>query len=217
MKDIPLRERKHARTKVTLLNTLMEMLAKKRFDDICVKELADSVPISEVTFYNYFPKKTDLLVYMTQMIVIEADYECQIKQGKKGKDAIYCFFDSIAKKIKKVPRVRNEIIAFFMKEGKITRFDQITQAELKMVLPEYDGKEKIRGDVDLYGLFRGFIANAKEKGDIPMHVNPDDAAVLMITVLAGMLISCLQGVSVKSAFKKQLDTIFRGLEVKEDA
>ena len=49
-----LRERKYAKTKISLANAFMERLKTKRFSDIAIKEVCENVEVSEGTFYNYF-------------------------------------------------------------------------------------------------------------------------------------------------------------------
>ena len=65
--DFPLRERKYAQTKIALATAVIDRLKEKRLNDISVKELCDTIPISEVTFYHYFSRKTDIFVYLLKV------------------------------------------------------------------------------------------------------------------------------------------------------
>ena len=74
IKKISLRDRKFAETKISLLNSFIDMLNKRPMEDISVKELCESIPVSDVTFFNYYPHKNELLVYYTQLWSIEVEY-----------------------------------------------------------------------------------------------------------------------------------------------
>ena len=53
--SIPLRERKRARTRIALVEALLERLVERPLDAIQVAELVEAVDISPATFFNYFP------------------------------------------------------------------------------------------------------------------------------------------------------------------
>lgn len=59
--QLSLREKKYAKTKLALLDAATERIGEKTFDAISVKELCEQAEVSEATFFNYFPKKQDLL------------------------------------------------------------------------------------------------------------------------------------------------------------
>ena len=50
--NLSLRERKYAQTKVALARAARKRMRNNRLDEISVKELCETIPISEVTFYN---------------------------------------------------------------------------------------------------------------------------------------------------------------------
>jgi AcrR family transcriptional regulator len=91
LKDLSLRERKYAQTKVNLLRTTVAKLNEKRLDEISVRELCDEVFISEATFFNYFPQKSDLLVYYIKLWSLEMQWHIE-KDGLFGFDAIEKIF-----------------------------------------------------------------------------------------------------------------------------
>ena len=68
---LPLRQRKFARTKLGLLEAAMAAIRDRPLDEVTVRELCEAVEISPAGFFNYFPKKTDLLVYYVQLWSIE--------------------------------------------------------------------------------------------------------------------------------------------------
>ena len=71
LEEIPLRERKSARIKLALLDAALERMLKRPFAEITVKELCEAVEISEVTFFNYFHAKNELLRYYLRLWSVE--------------------------------------------------------------------------------------------------------------------------------------------------
>ncbi|NLE65671.1 MAG: TetR/AcrR family transcriptional regulator, partial [Elusimicrobia bacterium] len=58
-----LREKKFVKTKVSLMQEFMKRLKSTRFSEISIKEVCETVEVSESTFYNYFPQKVDVVCY----------------------------------------------------------------------------------------------------------------------------------------------------------
>ena len=71
LKEYSLRERKHARTKIAIMNAFIERLEKTRFDDISIRQICKSVEVSEGTFFNYFPEKIDIINYYMNLMFLK--------------------------------------------------------------------------------------------------------------------------------------------------
>lgn len=72
--SITLREKKFARTKLALMRAAVARLRVKSFNDVTVKELCEEAQVSEATFFNYFPKKDDVLRYFIQIWMVEVTW-----------------------------------------------------------------------------------------------------------------------------------------------
>src|SRR5215467_9720848 len=57
-----LREEKKAEQRRAILNTAAELFRKKGYEETRVRDIADKLRISEVTFFNYFPTKDALIM-----------------------------------------------------------------------------------------------------------------------------------------------------------
>ena len=89
-----LEDKRIKKTKRYLKQTLMDLLTKKTFDQITVKEICDKSEISRVTFYTHYNDKYDLVEDIAKdMIKIAKDeyYRLQEKNNPT-KDYIlgYC-------------------------------------------------------------------------------------------------------------------------------
>ena len=68
------RDRKLAQTRLALLTALRERLAERPLEEINVRELAEAADVSEATFYNHFPTKTDLAIYFVQLWSVDTGW-----------------------------------------------------------------------------------------------------------------------------------------------
>lgn len=107
---LPLRERKHARTKLALVNAAIQRLEATPLEEVTVNALCDDVEISEATFFNYFAKKGDLLDYYVQLWTLEITW--QIRQSnQQGLAAIDTFFALAATRFQQHPGLMGEVLA----------------------------------------------------------------------------------------------------------
>jgi AcrR family transcriptional regulator len=141
---LSLRERKHAQTKIALAEAVMERLKTKRLKDISVKEVCETIPVSEVTFYNYFPRKTDVLVYILKLWHLNMGWHLkQWETEKSNIEIIEAFFDFAAREIGQYPWVMNDTLAFFLQKRGDVCFEDISVAEKLLAFPELKGIEEI--------------------------------------------------------------------------
>ena len=72
-----LRELKHAKTKISIVNAFISALEKSKFDDISIRSICKTVEISEGTFFNYFPEKIDIVTFYVDAIFIKAVWKAR--------------------------------------------------------------------------------------------------------------------------------------------
>ena len=71
IEQYPLRERKHAQTKVDLGKAFFNELCKTGFYNVSIKKVCQIANVSEGTFFNYFPQKVDILCYALRMSALQ--------------------------------------------------------------------------------------------------------------------------------------------------
>ena len=168
--DVSLRERKFAQTKVSLAWAFRECLKEKRLQDISVKEVCDTLPISEVTFYKYFPEKTDVLVYLLQLWHYEAVWRLRRwEREKTNLEVIEAWFKFGEEQLEAYPAATGEILSFIMKEKGRLKFSEISVAELLFAYPDLEGIEKIEVPAghDDRCFMLPYLYRAIEHGELP--------------------------------------------------
>lgn len=214
LNEVSLRERKHAGTKVALLRLMQDKLVKKPFEDISVKELCEGIPISEVTFFNYFPSKNDLLVYYIQIWSLEVDYHTKRKlKGKSGLKEIEYIFEHTAGVIEKIPNLMSEIIAFVTKNFTTIRFGKLSVAEKLIAFSDLPEIEKYDA-VMLNDLFLERIKKAISEKEIPEKTDIEFLTFSLISIFFGTPIGWtrLEPERVKKVYKHNLELLWKGLK-----
>ena len=123
---LSLREKKQATLKLKILDTFDEKLKTKALTDISVKEVAKELDISEMTFFNYFGSKKEVLVYFIELWSLEMQMHIE---GLEPLKAIYRIFEETAKTIEKNPNLFMEIVASMALQGMAKKDINITKAE----------------------------------------------------------------------------------------
>lgn len=144
--DLPQRQKKYAKTKISLLNALISELEKKSLSEIMIKELTKSAEVSEPTFFNYFDSKLDMLVYFIQLWSIEMNALARSSELKCTSyvTTIKEIFNQTSQYITKHPQLMLEIIAF-QAQGLKPKPHTVTVAEKWLFFPDIEEVDTIEG------------------------------------------------------------------------
>ena len=187
--DVSLRERKFAQTKVSLARAFRERLREKRLQDISVKEVCDTLPISEVTFYKYFPEKTDVLVYLLQLWHYEAVWRLRRwEREKTNLEVIEAWFKFGEEQLEAYPAATGEIISFIMKEKGRLKFSEISVAELLFAYPDLEDIEKIEVPAEHHDdrcFMLPYLYKAIEHGELPSGTDVEMVADMLDAIFIG--------------------------------
>ena len=123
---LSLREKKQATMKLKILDTFCERLKIKALADISVKEIAKKIDISEMTFFNYFASKKELLIYFIELWSLQMQL---LIEELELIDAIYLIFEETAKIIEENPNLFMEIVATMALQGMSIKNISIGKAE----------------------------------------------------------------------------------------
>ena len=90
---VGLRERKKQRTRQLLSDTARRLFSERGFEQVSVAEIAREAEVSEMTVFNYFPSKEDL-VY-SGLETFEDQLLAAIRERPPGQTVIAAFGDFI--------------------------------------------------------------------------------------------------------------------------
>ncbi len=215
-KDYPLREKKHARTKVGLMNAFMDRLKKSWFDDISIKEVCRVAEIAEGTFFNYFPEKIDVIGYYLQLLTLKMIWKAkqEIPVGK-NLPLINSIFSQLGEELAHV-NVIYQILSVLLLQSEKPKKVEISDLEKKLAFPDQEGIENGSSKM-LDTWFKECLGAARKNGELPSKTNIDDVQVALMTILSGTLIAIKFGNGQKLGYhyKRQLQALWHGLGVKE--
>jgi len=206
-----LRERKFARTRLKLAQALVQRLAHSSLDEIVVRDLCEDVEVSEATFFNYFPRKLDLLDYYTQLWTLELGWRCQNSEAH-GLATITVAFDFMAASFQKQSGVMGEIIARQALLRDKPQPVEIGLAERQIAFPDYAGIEALPvGGVDKVWL--PVLEQAIRSGELPSNTHVPTVMVGLASIFYGLPLVLRQGnlTAITSMYHQQLVVFWAGV------
>lgn len=109
MQEFGKRALNKAQTKLSILEAMLDLFAVTSFKEMKIKEIAEKVQITEMTFFNYFQTKDDLLRYFMAIWSLD-QMALQLQEPMQGEAAIRRIFDSTALQIHQHPQVMVTLI-----------------------------------------------------------------------------------------------------------
>ncbi|MGD2056952.1 MAG: TetR family transcriptional regulator [Gammaproteobacteria bacterium] len=208
-----LRARKFARTRISLAEIVAHHLETASLETLSVKALCERAQISEATFFNYFPRKEDLVVYLDTLWSLELNwYGRQVAGQQPGLAVIDALFRYTAIQIQKKPGLMAEIIAHEARAREPVPRPEVTGAELAMVFPDLEGIEDSSGE-GLEVLLRTALQQAIEQGELPANTAIAAAMVGLVSIFYGVPLAIQHSnpASIGAMYRQQLELLWAGL------
>lgn len=209
-KDIGLRDKNRAHIKLNVLECTLQLIGNCSFEDIQVHDICEKAEISRVTYFKYFPRKEDILVYFFRIWSFHRTVE-QLRDPKRGIQGIEHLFKKVAD-FPNAHGIMRNLISFITHLKEPLRSVKVEKAEKLFLYP---------GDKDVLDLpvlsqsemFYQFIIEAIEDGKIRKDVNPGDIVKALTTVFYGVPIGShiRQEQDLWPIYKINLDLIFKAL------
>jgi len=199
---LSLREKKYATQKLKILDAFDEKLKSKSLAEISVKEIAQELEISEMTFFNYFGSKKEVLVYFIELWSLEMQMHIE---GHEPIDAIYRIFEKTAETIEKNPNLFMEIVASMALQGFANKDIHIGSAERILRFGE-DVSYKEGGFADIVQPLLQELGISKEQETFVY------TALFNTCFATPLLMKCPTFESLKERYFEQLDFILKGMK-----
>lgn len=113
MADYGKRALNKAQTRLDILNASYRMTDVVNFRDLKAKDIAQVVGITEMTFFNYFAKKEDILRFMMGIWTLDIIAQ-HLQAPLSGEAAIRRLFSHAAQQVKQHPRMMVSFIAYIV-------------------------------------------------------------------------------------------------------
>lgn len=212
MTKIGLRERKAARLKVGLAETLLELLEQRPLEDISIRELCEAHEISEATFFNYYPRKQDVLSYFMGLWRLEMTWMAERASGElDGLAVIEALFEQLAEQWAQFPAFMGEMLAHQARYREAYAEPSVTAAECLQAFSELEGIEQLQAE-SLDGLFSTQLGRALEAGQLPADSDRETLVVALMAISAGVPMQMRQyePERIGEMYQKELQLLWRG-------
>ena len=223
IQTISLRERKYAQTKVALAQQFMERMRTKRLAEISVKEVCETIPISEVTFYNYFPEKTDIFIYIMHIWHVEMLWKlAQWEKDKSNIEIIETWFEAVCQEVEDYPVAMSEVLSFIAQQRGEVIFPPMSVAEKMLAFPNYEGIEafEVRDrHCKEDSMLKPYLERAVASGELPKDADVEEAHRMLDVIFLGGLMTLHDqepGV-LRSIYRTMLQLLWHGLKTTHQA
>ena len=178
-----------------------------------VKQLCRNAEVSEATFFNYFPRKQDLLSYLVHLWVLELGWHVQ--QGwreQRGLAVVDALFAEVARTCESRPGVLAEMLAWIARGGSLDNELEISELEKQLAYPDLDGIASIpvKGiDAWLLPPLEAAISN----GDLPENTLLPLMLTSLLSLLFGVPLTLLASdpSRIATAYRQQLALVLAGI------
>ena len=208
-----LRERKFAKTRLALAEVAAQHLEVAPFETLSVKALCERVQVSEATFFNYFPKKDDLIVYLDHLWTLELNwYGRQSAEQHAGLAVIDAMFRYTAIQIQKKPGLMGEIIAHEARARVHSADPKVTRAERMMAFPDLDGIGEMPGD-SLEHILRAALQQGIDRGELPANTAVPATMVGLVSIFYGVPLALQYNnpAAIGAMYRQQLGILWEGI------
>lgn len=211
--EIPLRARKHARTKLALLQAAVERLERQPLEEVSVRDLCQAATVSEATFFNYFARKSDLLAYFVQLWVLElAWHGRRAAATEPGLVAIAVVFKRAAETVQRQPGLMGEVLAYQARLRERAVPSPPSVAERCLAYPDLEGIEAI-ADTTLDALLFPNLKHAVETGELPANTHVPSVMAALVAIFYGvpLTLRLFRPHGIASAYVYQLNLLWEGV------
>jgi AcrR family transcriptional regulator len=186
------RERKKQATRDAIFAVAQKLFNEKGFENTAIEDITEKIDIAQSTFFNYFPRKEDVLVEIFKKKIPFLRKKCQ---------EIVSTDAPMKTKINKVFAATARIAA---------QNQEITRAILLKNLSSFNNKEY---NGLFFDDFRQSLSLIIEKGQQQGHMRSDVPALKLATMLEGVftlfIIDCL----IKKSYSMTSEDLFHRLDL----
>ncbi|MDQ0872550.1 AcrR family transcriptional regulator [Paenibacillus sp. V4I3] len=183
---ISLRELKKARTKVALYEASLLLIGDKMFRDMMLDDICRKAEISRVTFFKFFQKKEDLLVYFMRVWLTERIIEIEA-EGTRGFSVIQHVLNKVAEEAEERAGLMPSLISFLAEMNMHPCMPELSEAEVHLLFP---GHEEVGAQTpDMYKLFHRCMTEADTDGKLRKEFTVETAVKVLFTVFYGAFLT----------------------------
>jgi AcrR family transcriptional regulator len=207
-----LRKEKAARLKVHILEQTLKQVGKKPFEDLYVENICEKVKISKVTFFKYFPRKEDLLMYYFRICCLNRLLEIR-ERPREGLQGIFYLFEMSGAEFERYPGMMLSVVGYMADMKRSIKPFPVKPEEKELLHPNVPDIKQIEIQ-SLEQMLEKFALEAIFKREITKTTATRDITNLLMSNLLGSIIVAHtnQISSPKVFFRRNLEWLLKGLQ-----
>jgi len=206
-----LRKEKAARLKLAILDEAHKLIGKKPFEDLYVEEICTKVKISKVTFFKYFPRKEDLLLYHLRLWCLARSVELH-QHPKPGVQGIYFLVDKMVDDMELYPGIMLSLIGYLSDLKRPPKPFPVKTEEKIRLYPNVSNVDSIEIN-SLETMVESAVLDAIFKKEITRNTSTREITLLLTSVIYGLMLTAhiTQQSPLKIFFRRSIDQVIKGL------
>ncbi|GAB6988171.1 TetR/AcrR family transcriptional regulator [Paenibacillus pini] len=182
----PLRELKKAKTKIALFQASMSLIGDQMFRDVMLDDICRQAEVSRVTFFKFFPKKEDLLVYTMRVLLTQWIIDIE-ERSLRGFEGVRYILGQVAEMSRANHGLMPSLIAFLAEMNMHPKMPELSQAEVHLLFEGHE--EQGARTPDMFEVFRKCMSEAEQDGQLKPGVSVLDAVQFLFTVFYGAFLT----------------------------
>ncbi|MEK3884807.1 TetR/AcrR family transcriptional regulator [Paenibacillus sp. PL2-23] len=193
-----LREARKAELKERLFQEALQLFCDKGYENVTVQEIASQCGIAKGTFFNYFARKEDILLYLgeSQLEWLEQS-AAQHQHVEEPKEQIWL--------------VLNDLLQRFAAHSELMKL-----AAVEMIKSAYLAERESRSVLQLHAQIAGLIDAAKAEGRLRSRWDTADIATTLVSVYFHTMMSwtllAASRESIGDSLRKHLHVVWDGID-----
>lgn len=184
--EIPLRELKKAKNKIALYEAALSLMKDRMFSQVMLEDICKRAEISKVTFFKFYQRKEDLLIYFMRIWLTERMIEID-QEGKKGFQAFRHLLTQVAKEHQVRPGMMPSLISFLAEQNMQPCMPELSQAEVSLLFPGHE--EAGSRSPNMYELFQQFMKDEAQAGRLNKALTLEQAVQICFTTFYGAFLT----------------------------
>jgi len=211
-----LRDEKRARTRIRLVEALMQELAQHRLDEVKVRDLASHAGVSQATVFNYFPTKGHLLTHFIRLWSLQVGVEARriLVAEQSALAALEALFVHTGEQTARNPTLMLEIIAHQARGVPDT--GGIEALERRLFLPDEPDVDEL-SDQGLGDLIPELLSVAVKGGELPKSTDIPSLTLAAASIFFGvpLLLGHRQPEAIAPMYRQHLQLLWAGARTQE--
>lgn len=204
-----MREIKKTRTKLSIFKACVELIEGKTFREVRLEDICERAEVSKVTFFKFFPRKEDILVYFMRLWLTNRLLDLR-DRPLRGLEGIRFLFRDVANGAKDRPGLMLSLISFLSEERMHPAMPVLTEAEIHLLYPGREHEVSPRAP-ELGELFYHYLTEAKEDGAISDDRPVEDLVKVVFSIFYGAYLTAhiYQERDIMKVYEMHLQTLIR--------